>query len=85
MAVLRDNANDYKEKINLSDMQPCARCEEELPADAFEAPDTPFCKRCMQEAMEIARKKYGIIGAAHWRAQLRHKTKNIRIKPYSSP
>ena len=56
-------------------LKPCARCEEELPLSAFDSPDAPFCQRCMDEVIEIARNKYGIIEAAHLRAQLRHRVK----------
>ena len=56
-------------------LRPCARCEEELPESAFVSPDSPFCNRCTEEVIEIARNKYGIIEAAHLRARLRHQMK----------
>ena len=62
-------------KDALKPLRPCARCEEELPESAFDSPESPFCNRCTEEAIEIARQKYGIIEAAHLRARLRHRMK----------
>lgn len=59
-------------------MQPCARCEQELPESFFDAPDSMFCKRCNKEVTELLRKKYNIIEAAYFRAQLRHSAKKLK-------
>lgn len=59
-------------------MQPCARCEQELPEAFFDNPTAMFCKRCTHEINEILRKKYSIIEAAHFRAQLRHTSRRLK-------
>jgi len=61
-------------------VRPCARCERELPLSRFKRPDTPFCKTCEKEAAAIIRRKYNIIRAAHFRARLRHKTRQLRAR-----
>jgi hypothetical protein len=61
-------------------LKPCARCEQELPEAFFEGKDAVFCKHCADDIQDILRRKYGIIEAAHFRAQLRLRTKNIKQK-----
>jgi hypothetical protein len=62
----------------MQSMQPCARCEQELPESCFDSPDAVFCKRCNDEVNRLMRKKYNIIQAAHFRAQLRHSTRQLQ-------
>lgn len=59
-------------------MKPCARCEQELPESFFDHADAMFCKRCNREIQEVMRKKYNIIEAAYFRAQLRHSSKKLK-------
>jgi hypothetical protein len=59
-------------------MQPCAHCEQELPEVCFDSPQAVFCKRCNDEINRRLRKKYNIIQAAHFRAQLRHSTRQLQ-------
>lgn len=59
-------------------LKPCARCEQELPEAFFEGKDAVFCKRCNENINELLQKKYGIIEAAHFRAQLRLRSKQLR-------
>jgi len=59
-------------------MKPCARCEQELPEAWFEGKDAMFCKRCADEVNEILSKKYSIIEAAHFRAQLRLRSNSLK-------
>jgi hypothetical protein len=59
-------------------MQPCARCEQELPEAFFDNSTAMFCKRCTHEINEILRKKYSIIEAAHFRARLRHTSRKLK-------
>jgi len=59
-------------------MQPCARCEQELPESFFADDDAMFCKRCQQEVNELLKKKYSIIEAAHVRAQLRKASRQFK-------
>jgi len=73
----QDNLDRNMENRNLQNPQPCAHCEEELPLACFDSPDSLFCKACTQEIVEVLRKKYGLIQAAHFRAQLRHKTRHL--------
>lgn len=61
-------------------MQPCARCEQELPDTFFDSPDSMYCKRCMKDITDIIRRKYSVIEAAHFRAQLRQSTRRLRQK-----
>lgn len=61
-------------------LKPCARCEQELPEAFFEGKDAVFCKHCADDIQDILRRKYSIIEAAHFRAQLRLRTKNIKQK-----
>jgi cytidine deaminase len=62
-------------------MQPCARCEQELPESFFPTRMMLcFCKRCQAEVNELLRKKYSVIEAAHIRAQLRRTYKQLRKK-----
>jgi hypothetical protein len=61
----------------LSRLKPCARCEQELPLNQFDAPNAIFCKRCTAEVLAIMRRKYGILADAHFRAQLRQRTKHL--------
>lgn len=59
-------------------LKPCARCEQELPEAFFEGKDAVFCKRCTETINELLRKKYSIIEAAHFRAQLRLRSKQLK-------
>ena len=61
-------------------LKPCARCEQELPEAFFEGKDAVFCKHCADDIQAILRRKYSVIEAAHFRAQLRLRTKNIKQK-----
>ena len=61
-------------------LKPCARCEQELPEAFFDTSDAMFCKRCTEEVTEIIRKKYSVIEAAHFRAQLRMSSKKLKKK-----
>lgn len=65
-------------------MQPCARCEQELPESFFETEDSMFCKKCTGEVTEIIRKKYSVIEAAHFRAQLRRSSRKLKKKMTTS-
>ncbi len=60
--------------------RPCGRCERELPLSKYDHPGAFFCSACTQEAVELIRKKYGIIASAHFRAKLRYKTKQLKQK-----
>lgn len=64
----------------MQSLRPCARCEQELPESFFKTSDEMFCKRCSQEINEILRKKYSVIEAAHFRAQLRYTTRKLQQK-----
>lgn len=59
-------------------MRPCARCEQELPEAFYDTPDSHFCKRCSREVTELLRRKYTIIEAAHFRAQLRRRSRVLQ-------
>ena len=61
-------------------LKPCARCEQELPEAFFEGKDAVFCKRCADDIQDILRRKYSVIEAAHFRAQLRLRSKEIKQK-----
>lgn len=61
-------------------LQPCARCEQELPEACFESPEAVFCRRCNEEANALLRKKYNLIKNAHLRAQLRYSTRQLQQK-----
>ncbi len=61
-------------------LKPCARCEQEIPEAFFEGKDAVFCKRCAEEVNDILTKKYSVIEAAHFRAQLRLRSKNLKKK-----
>lgn len=61
-------------------LKPCARCEQELPEAFFEGKDAVFCKRCAEEVNDILTKKYSVIEAAHFRAQLRLRSKKLKQK-----
>ena len=39
-----------------------------------------FCKRCTREVTELLKRKYSIIEAAHFRAQLRHTARMLKQK-----
>ena len=52
-------------------LKPCARCEQELPEAFFDRDDSMFCTHCTAEINELLNKKYSIIEAAHFRAQMR--------------
>jgi len=55
--------------------KPCSRCEQELPLSAFHAADADFCGDCSEEIIAIVRSKYSAIEAAHFRAQLRRRSR----------
>jgi hypothetical protein len=59
-------------------LKPCAHCEQELPEAFFEGEDAVFCKRCAESINELLRKKYNIIEGALFRAQLRHRSKQLK-------
>ena len=59
-------------------LKPCARCEQELPEAFFEGKDAVFCKHCADNVQDILRRKYGVIEAAHFRAQLRLRSKQLK-------
>lgn len=59
----------------LTDLKPCVRCEQELPPAAFSDAGNMFCKTCTEEIVGIVRNKYSAIEAAHFRAQLRRRSR----------
>jgi hypothetical protein len=59
-------------------MQPCARCEQELPEAFFDSFTAPFCKRCTHDVTDILRRKYNVIESAHFRARLRHSSRLLK-------
>lgn len=61
-------------------LKPCARCEQELPEAYFEGKDAVFCKRCTENINELLQKKYSIIEAAHFRAKLRLRSKQLKTR-----
>ncbi|MEL6307062.1 MAG: hypothetical protein AAFV98_06835 [Chloroflexota bacterium] len=61
-------------------MRPCARCEQEFPEAFFVGKDAIFCKRCAELANKILAEKYSVIEAAHFRAQLRFRSKHLQQK-----
>ena len=61
-------------------MRPCARCEQEFPEAFFEGKDAIFCNRCAEIANKILAEKYSVIEAAHFRAQLRFRSKHLQQK-----
>ncbi len=61
-------------------LKPCARCEQEIPEAFFEGKHAVFCKRCSEEVNDILTKKYSVIEAAHFRAQLRLRSKTLKRK-----
>lgn len=61
-------------------LKPCARCEQELPEAFFEGKDAFFCKRCADDVQDLLRRKYSVIEAAHFRAQLRLRSKQLKQK-----
>ena len=65
-------------------LKPCAHCEQELPEAFFEGKDAVFCKSCNEKIKELLQKKYNIIESAHFRAQLRLRSKQLK-KRMSSP
>lgn len=60
----------------MSDLKPCVRCEQELPEAAFSAAENVFCKACTEEIVGIIRSKYSAIEAAHFRAELRRRSRD---------
>ena len=64
-------------------LKPCARCEQELPEAYFEGKDAVFCKRCTENINELLQKKYSIIEAAHFRAKLRLRSKQLKQRMVS--
>lgn len=62
----------------MQQLKPCARCEQEIPEAFFEGKDAVFCKRCAEEVNDLLAKKYSIIEAAHFRAQLRLRSKKLK-------
>ena len=65
-------------------LKPCARCEQELPEAYFEGKDAVFCKRCTEQINELLQKKYSIIEAAHFRAKLRLRSKQLKQRMAST-
>lgn len=65
-------------------LKPCARCEQEIPEAFFEGKDAVFCKRCSESINTLLRKKYNIIEAALFRAQLRHRSKQLKHRMAST-
>ena len=61
-------------------LKPCARCEQELPESFFPGKDAAFCRRCSNEVTTLLNKKYSIIEAALFRAQLRRSSKQLQQK-----
>lgn len=61
----------------MPDLKPCVRCEQELPPAAFSDPESVFCKECTEEIVSIIRNKYSAIEAAHFRAKLRRRSKDV--------
>lgn len=61
-------------------LRPCARCEEELPESAFESPKAAYCRHCAHEMDEMVRTRYHIIETAYFRAQLRRKTRDLKVR-----
>ncbi len=59
-------------------LKPCARCEQELPEAFFDRDDSMFCIHCTAEINEILNKKYSIIEAAHFRAQIRRSSRKLQ-------
>ena len=70
-------------------LKPCARCEQEIPEAFFEGKNAVFCKRCSEEVNDILTKKYSVIEAAHFRAQLRFRSKSLKkqldTQDYTAP
>lgn len=66
-------------------MQPCARCEQELPESCFDASGAVFCKRCNEEVNRLLSRKYNVIKAAHFRAQLRRTTRQLQQQISTRP
>ncbi len=58
-------------------LKPCARCEQELPEAFFDREDSMFCTHCTAEINDILNKKYSIIEAAHFRAQIRRSGRQL--------
>jgi hypothetical protein len=65
-------------------LKPCARCEQELPEAFFVGKDAVFCKHCAEEVNVLLRKKYTIIEAAHFRAQLRFRSRQLKRRMVSA-
>lgn len=65
-------------------LKPCARCEQELPEAFFEGQDAMFCKSCADEVNDLLRKKYNIIEAAHFRARLRLRSRQLKKRMASA-
>jgi DNA-directed RNA polymerase subunit RPC12/RpoP len=61
-------------------LKPCARCEQELPESFFSGRDAAFCRHCSHEVTTLLNKKYSVIEAALFRAQLRHSSKQLQQK-----
>ncbi|MYD10525.1 MAG: hypothetical protein F4X02_10840 [Chloroflexi bacterium] len=59
----------------MTDLKPCVRCEQELPPAAFSDAESVFCTTCTEEIVGIVRSKYSAIEAAHFRAQLRRRSR----------
>ena len=60
----------------MTELKPCVRCEQELPASAFSDAENVFCKHCTEEIVGIVRSKYSAIEAAHFRAKLRRRSRD---------
>lgn len=65
-------------------MQPCARCEQELPEAFFDHKQAMFCKRCTHEINEILRRKYSVIEQAHFRARIRLSSRKLKQRMITS-
>lgn len=59
----------------MTELKPCVRCESELPLVDFPHPESAFCNKCTEEIVNIIRTKYNAIEAAHFRAKLRHRSR----------
>ena len=66
--------------LNIQDPRPCGRCENELPLSAFDYPTSLYCSECTQEVVEIIRTKYSAIEAAHFRAKLRQRSRELHAR-----
>ena len=61
----------------MAELKPCVRCEQELPQSAFTDAESVFCNDCTEEIVGIVRSKYSAIEAAHFRAKLRRRSRDV--------